>query len=102
MLRATGLANVPEEAPLVALVKTLASEMDKSPGSRTRAEYLSALKDVRRVLSFGTGRPVRSSPDAPAQQTPPPSAEAAPPEEDADDGATLSSLAKFKQKRGIG
>lgn len=60
MLRATGLVNVPEEAPLVELVKALAAEMDSSPGARVRADYLSALKDVRRVLN-GSGGKVRGS-----------------------------------------
>lgn len=56
MLRATGLAQVPEEAPLIELLRVLADEMDAGGGARTRAEYLSALKDVRRVLDLGPGR----------------------------------------------
>jgi hypothetical protein len=56
MLTATGLRNVPEEAPLVALLEELAREMDVNPGARTRADYLSAQKDVRRVLDGRSGR----------------------------------------------
>ncbi|WP_139344475.1 hypothetical protein [Rathayibacter sp. VKM Ac-2630] len=55
MLKATGLLRIPEEAPLVALVKSLAKEMDEGGGSRTHAAYLSALKDVRRVLKEAPG-----------------------------------------------
>jgi hypothetical protein len=55
MLRATGLLRIPEEAPLVELVKSLAREMDAGGGSRTYSAYLSALKDVRRVLSSAPG-----------------------------------------------
>jgi hypothetical protein len=55
MLRASGLLKVPEEAPLVALVKALAKEMDEGGGSRAYTAYLSALKDVRRVLAAAPG-----------------------------------------------
>lgn len=95
MLRATGLAHVPEEAPLVELLRTLADEMDAGPSSRARAEYLSALKDVRRVLSFSAGRP-RGSSDSSAPALP--SADA---EDDEQETAVPNDLAKFKQKRGI-
>lgn len=37
------------------LVKSLAREMDAGGGSRTYSAYLSALKDVRRVLSAAPG-----------------------------------------------
>lgn len=55
MLRSSGLLRVPEEAPLVALVKSLAKEMDEGGGSRAYTAYLSALKDVRRVLAAAPG-----------------------------------------------
>lgn len=55
MLRASGLLQVPEEAPLVALVKSLAKELDEGGGSRAYTAYLSALKDVRRVLAAAPG-----------------------------------------------
>lgn len=51
MLKATGLVHIPQEAPLVELLRSLADELDAGGGSRARAEYLSALKDVRRVLA---------------------------------------------------
>lgn len=69
MLRATGLVHVPEEAPLVELVKQLATDLDNGAGARVQVQYLSALKDVRRVLnsapsrdwSAGTAQPVVES-----------------------------------------
>jgi hypothetical protein len=56
-LRATGLLHRPAEAPLVELVKSLAAEMDAGGGAGTRADYLSALKDVRRVMSTPYAKP---------------------------------------------
>ena len=96
MLRATGLAHVLEEAPLVELLRSLADEMDAGGGARTRADYLSALKDVRRVLRDAPGRPGRQRPSAPAEKS----------EEDkavdaAAEGRPPTSLEAFKQGRGI-
>ncbi|WP_396289413.1 hypothetical protein [Curtobacterium sp. KT1] len=54
-LRATGLLRITEEAPLVALVKSLAKEMDEGAGLGTYSAYQSALKDVRRVLDRAPG-----------------------------------------------
>lgn len=55
MLRATGLAQVPEEAPLVELLRSLADELDNGGGSRPRIEYRAALKDARQVLKSAPG-----------------------------------------------
>jgi hypothetical protein len=66
MLKATGLLRIPEEAPLVALVKSLAKEMDEGGGSRTYSAYLSALKDVRRVLDRAPGSTALVSTPAPS------------------------------------
>ncbi|GGL76880.1 hypothetical protein GCM10009706_14160 [Curtobacterium citreum] len=66
MLKATGLLRIPEEAPLVALVKSLAKEMDEGGGSRTYSAYLSALKDVRRVLDRAPGSAALPSTAAPS------------------------------------
>ena len=62
LLRASGLLQVPEEAPLVALVKSLAKELDEGGGSRAYTAYLSALKDVRRVLAAAPGAAGASTP----------------------------------------
>jgi hypothetical protein len=51
MLRATGLANFPEEAPLVELLRTLADEIDEGGGSRPRIEFRNALRDARQVVA---------------------------------------------------
>jgi hypothetical protein len=96
MLRATGLAHVPEEAPLVELLRALADEMDNEPGARVRAEYLSALKDVRRVLNSSGGRP-RGSADTPAPAVAPDLGDAALREAE----ATPNDLARFKEKHKI-
>lgn len=50
MLRATGLARIPEEAPLVELLRTLANEIDEGGGSRPRIEFRNALRDARQVV----------------------------------------------------
>lgn len=89
MLRATGLAQMPDEAPLVELVKDLARELDEGGGARTRAAYLSALKDVRRVLDAaavprGTSKGTSPDPAPSVPEVPEP-----------------TSLAKFKAARGI-
>ena len=93
MLRATGLSNVPEEAPLVELLKSLALEMDEAPSASTSTRYRLALADVRKVLDAAAApsskpsraRGVQPTPDVPDEPVPEP-----------------TSLAKFKQKRGIG
>ena len=91
MLRATGLAQVPEEAPLVELLRTLADEMDAGASSRARAEYLSALKDARRVLN-GAGRPSGSA-EVPSRSTADDVVE--------DEAVVPNDLARFKEARGI-
>jgi hypothetical protein len=91
MLRATGLAHAPEEAPLVELVKALALEMDEAPSASTSSRYRAALADVRRVLDRAA-RPV-----TPAVSGPLPQADAAP-----EKSAPVSSLQAFKDARGIG
>lgn len=96
MLRATGLANVPEEAPLVALVKSLAKDMDLGGGTRVRAEYLSALKDVRRVLSTGSGRRVKGTSEPAATKSVEDAAGAVPSEQ-----PRPNELAEFKKRHGI-
>lgn len=89
-LRATGLLHVPEEAPLVQLVKALAKEMDLAPSASTSSRYRVAIADVRRVLNASPGRPKASSdPKPPAEEEPTESAE------------KVSVLADFKAARGI-
>lgn len=97
MLRATGLANVPEEAPLVDLLKDLAAELDAGGGARTRADYLSALKDVRRVLNtVGTGK-VGGSSESSAKAK----AEPVEPESEEAEEPVRNDLAKFKAEHNI-
>lgn len=101
MLRHTGLDNVPEEAPLVALLRTLAAELDAGGGSRPRIEYRAALKDARMVLNATVRGKPKSDPAAVSVPEPP-----EPPEPDGDgeddEIAEPTSLAKFKEDRGIG
>lgn len=97
MLRATGLVNVPEEAPLIALVKDLAKELDEGGGARTRTAYLSALKDLRRVLNASAARP-RGSAEASSVAAAVAAAES--PESDApEDLPQPNDLARFKASR---
>ena len=51
MLRATGLVSIPEEAPLVELLRTLADEIDEGGGSRPRIEFRNALRDALQVVA---------------------------------------------------
>lgn len=60
MLRHTGLAQMPDEAPLVELLRSLADELDEGGGSRPRIEYRNALKDARAVLNAAV-KPRRAS-----------------------------------------
>lgn len=90
MLRATGLAHAPEEAPLVELVKALAVEMDEAPSASTSSRYRAALADVRRVLDRA------ARPDASAAE---PSRQS---DAEAEKSAPVSSLQAFKDARGIG
>jgi len=63
MLRTTGLGSMPDEAPLVFLLRRLAKKLDAGGGTRDEAMYLSALKDARRVLNGAAApaKPVRVS-----------------------------------------
>lgn len=95
MLTATGLLHAPDEAPLVMLVKTLAKQMDADPSStRTQQAYLSALKDVRRVLNAAVAparqRGAAKSQPEPEREKPSPSLPAAP-----------DNLLLFEQKHGL-
>jgi hypothetical protein len=98
VLRATGLANVPEEAMLVELLRDLAKELDEGGGARTRIAYLSATKDLRRVLG-GIGGRVQGSAEPKAQKAAIAAAEA---EVVADDESPAQNdLAVFKEKHKI-
>lgn len=50
--KASPLLSEPQHAALVALCRTLADELDTEGGARISAAYLSALKDVGRVLAM--------------------------------------------------
>lgn len=95
MLTATGLLAVPDEAPLVMLVKTLAEQMDADPSStRTQQAYLSALKDLRRVLNAAAAPPKRgvvgkAKPDPEPEEPPAPKP------------AEPDNLLRFEQKHGL-
>jgi len=55
MLQETGLGRLEEEGPLVELLRDLAVELDEAPIARTRQQYLTALRDARRVLAAAPG-----------------------------------------------
>ncbi|MFP7833123.1 hypothetical protein [Marisediminicola sp. LYQ134] len=95
MLKSTGLAHVPEEAPLIELLRDLADEMDRNPSPRLTTQYRGTLKDVRAVLKYAPGRP-QSSPETKPKAAP---EEPVDPEEVE---ATVSSLAAFRTAHGIG
>ncbi len=93
MLRSTGLAQMPDEAPLVELLRSLADEIDNGGGSRPRIEYRNALKDARAVLN-AAAKPVRGSKASAAQ----PVEEPEPTETTAE---TPDNLLQFEQKHGL-
>jgi hypothetical protein len=93
LLRATGLVHVPEEAPLVEYVKDLATQMDGAGGTRVQQAYLSALKDLRRVINAGAGQ---------TRGTAEPSSAIAQVEGDVgEETPQQNDLARFKESRGI-
>jgi len=96
MLRASGLLKVPEEAPLIELLKDLAAEMDAGGGARTRADYLSALKDVRRVLAAAPGTPGASEVEKAEKATAAAKESSAAP----DDDPEVADFARFKRAKG--
>lgn len=84
---------MPDEAPLVMLVKTLAKQMDEDPSStRTQQAYLSALKDVRRVLNAAAAPPKRGGKAKP---------EPAPVEPPVPKPVEPDNLLRFEQKHGL-
>jgi hypothetical protein len=94
MLRATGLANMPEEAPLVELLRTLADEIDEGGGSRPRIEWRNALRDARQVVAA----------KAKAQTAPPTGGSLMPPsqpdeETPAEPETPVTDMEKFRQGR---
>lgn len=72
MLDETGLGRLDEESPLVELLKDLASELDVAPTARTRQQYLTALRDARRVLAVAPGSAGASGAGADEPETPAP------------------------------
>lgn len=70
MLDETGLGRLDEESPLVELLKDLASELDAEPTARTRQQYLTALRDARRVLAAAPGSAGASGAGADEPETP--------------------------------
>jgi hypothetical protein len=95
MLRATGLAQMPDEAPLVELLRSLADEIDAGGGSRPRIEYRNALKDARAVLNAAV-KPARGSSTRKPEPLADEPSDAAAPEADPPDN-----LLRFEQKHGL-
>jgi hypothetical protein len=86
---------MPDEAPLVELLRSLADEIDAGGGSRPRIEYRNALKDARAVLNAAV-KPARGSAARKREplEEPPTNAEAS--EVDPPDN-----LLRFEQKHGL-
>jgi hypothetical protein len=103
MLRTTGLNSLPDEAPLVALLRRLAKKLDEGGGTRDEAMYLSALKDARKVLDSAPLQGKLPPSKARAKAQPKPAVKPAD-EKPADeaDAPVVDDLVAFKQKRGIG
>ncbi|HEY9310249.1 MAG TPA: hypothetical protein VIP82_20795 [Microbacterium sp.] len=98
MLQESGLSRLDEEGPLVELLKDLAAELDAGAEPRTRQQYLTALRDARRVLaaapgSAGVGGSDPDEKDPPVAEEPEvPAAPAVDPE--------VADFASFKRAKG--
>lgn len=94
MLTESGLDGTPEEAPLVALLRDLAADLDVEPNARTRQQYLTALRDARRVLAAAPGVPgAGGRPDA---DEPDPEPEVGPEAPEAEGMADFESFRRAK------
>lgn len=98
ILRSTGLVQVPEAALIIATLRDLAKVMDEGGGSRYLAAYLTAQKDLQRMINAGSAlaRPQGSSESSARKK--PASADA---EDEAPEAPVRNELADFKKKRGI-
>lgn len=96
MLRATGLARIPDEAPLVELLRTLADEIDEGGGSRPRIEFRNALRDARQVVAARAKAqaPPSTSGSLIPQSKPDDEADA-----DAEAASEVTDIEKFRQRR---
>ncbi|OZD48637.1 hypothetical protein CH252_19105 [Rhodococcus sp. 06-1477-1B] len=106
MLKVTGLLHVPEEAMFVQLLRDLALELDNGGGASDRRAYLSAQKDLRRILEGGQRRSPRRREPAASAAAPvapaPPAAETTTTDDPTSDAPPPpNSLAEFKARRGI-
>lgn len=99
MFRATGVVNMPDKAPLVELLRTLADEMDAGGGSRVQAQYRAALKDLWNMLNAAPGRMKKAAESVPSED------ESELDEGVEGDGAGVrpksNDLADFKKRKGI-
>jgi hypothetical protein len=84
---------MPDEAPLVELLRALADEIDNGGGSRPRTEYRNALRDARAVLN-AAAKPTRGTRAAPT--APEPEVESSVEAESPPDN-----LLQFEQKHGL-
>ena len=67
MFCATGVVNMPDKAPLVEVLRTLADEMDAGGGSRVQAQYRAALKDFWNMLNAAPGRMKKAAESVPSE-----------------------------------
>lgn len=95
MLRDSGLDRSSEEGPLVEVIKDLAAELDAGGGARTRQQYLTALRDARRVLAAAPGVPGAGGQDD-NESEPPASEEQAAPVIDPE----VADFASFRRAKG--
>ncbi|MBW8025300.1 hypothetical protein EOG37_01220 [Clavibacter michiganensis subsp. michiganensis] len=61
MLRATGLAQIPEMAPQVELLRDYSEQLDNGAGSRVSVAYLAVLTGVNRYLNGAAKRPLTAA-----------------------------------------
>lgn len=71
MLQESGLGTLDEEGPLVELLKDLAAELDREATARTRQQYLTALRDARKVLAAAPGSAGASAGEPEEKEAPP-------------------------------
>lgn len=96
MLRATGLAQIPDEAPLVELLRTLADEIDDGGGSRPRIEFRNALRDARQVVAARAKAQAQAPASTSGSLIPQSKPEV---EAEAEAASEVTDIEKFRQRR---
>jgi hypothetical protein len=104
MLRATGLAQMPEMAPQVELLRDYSKQLDEGAGSRVSVAYLAVLTGVNRYLNGASRRPLTAA-ERKAERDAEKRAAEQPPEDETDEdegSAVVDELTAWRAEKRIG